>query len=118
MTNLHLAGALEEELEATRRASAGGDIDVAKARVVVRAVQTLTEEHDDLPLRHRGCATVNCDRPPWFCEYRHPDPWRDGGRTDARTATAQLPRAAVLSWSPSRPTRCRTVSIISSTTRR
>jgi hypothetical protein len=49
LADLHLARALEEEFEFTRRALAVGDIDVAKARVVVRAVQALTEEHDDLP---------------------------------------------------------------------
>jgi hypothetical protein len=44
-----------------------------------------------MDLRHRGCATVNCDRPPSFCEYHHPDPWRDGGRTDARTGIPLCP---------------------------
>jgi hypothetical protein len=32
----------------------------------------------------RGCATVNCDRPPAYCEYHHDLPWAQGGKTDAK----------------------------------
>ena len=41
--------------------------------------------------RHHGCAAVNCDRPPSFCEYHHPDPWATGGHTDARTGIPLCP---------------------------
>ena len=46
--DLHLAQALDGEFEATRRALAAGVIDVAKARIIVRAVGELTSEFDDL----------------------------------------------------------------------
>ncbi len=41
--------------------------------------------------QHHGCATVNCDRPPSWCEYHHLDPWAQGGRTDARTGIPLCP---------------------------
>ena len=47
--DLHLATKLEEAFHATRAALAGGGIDVEKARIVIRAVETLTTEYDDLP---------------------------------------------------------------------
>ncbi len=49
VADVHLAEALDTDFEATRAALAEGVIDVAKARLVVRAVQALTDEHDDLP---------------------------------------------------------------------
>jgi hypothetical protein len=59
LAEVHLARALDEEFETTRAALAAGDIDVAKARVVVRAVQALSEEHDDLPPGTRGRAEAH-----------------------------------------------------------
>ncbi len=47
--DVHLARALDTDFETTREALAAGVIDAAKARVVVHAVQALTDEHDDLP---------------------------------------------------------------------
>ncbi len=47
--DVHLARALDTDFETTRKALAAGVIDAAKARVVVHAVQALTDEHDDLP---------------------------------------------------------------------
>ncbi|HET7355600.1 MAG TPA: DUF222 domain-containing protein [Nocardioidaceae bacterium] len=47
--DLHLAHALDEEFDATRRALAAGDIDVEKAAIIVKAVRELTDEYDDLP---------------------------------------------------------------------
>ncbi len=47
--DLHLAQALADSFEATRKAFAAGAIDAAKARVLVHAVTKLTDEHDDLP---------------------------------------------------------------------
>jgi hypothetical protein len=47
--DLHLGQALDERFEATRRALAAGLIDPEKASVIVHAVDTLTDEHDDLP---------------------------------------------------------------------
>lgn len=40
----HLARALDEEFDATRRSLAAGDIDVEKAAIIVRAVGELSEE--------------------------------------------------------------------------
>lgn len=48
--DLTLAAALDDGFQVTRRALAAGVIDVARAREVVRAVQRLTDEHDDLPV--------------------------------------------------------------------
>jgi hypothetical protein len=47
--DLHLARALDERFETTRRALAAGDLDAEKAAIIVRAVEALTAEHDDLP---------------------------------------------------------------------
>jgi Domain of unknown function (DUF222) len=47
--DVHLAHALDEEFESTRAALGAGDIDVARAAVVVSSVRALTDEHDDLP---------------------------------------------------------------------
>jgi hypothetical protein len=47
--DLHLAHALDEEFDATRRALAEGEIDVEKAAIIVKAVRELTEEYDELP---------------------------------------------------------------------
>jgi hypothetical protein len=47
--DLHLAQALDEEFEATRKALAAGRIDEEKAWVVVRAVRALSAEYDELP---------------------------------------------------------------------
>ncbi len=47
--DLHLATKLEDTFHATRAALAEGGIDVEKARIVIRAVETLTTEYDDLP---------------------------------------------------------------------
>ena len=48
-SDLHLAQALGDGFEATRKVLAAGDVDAEKARVVVQAVTRLTDEHDDLP---------------------------------------------------------------------
>lgn len=48
--DVKLAQALDTDFEATRRALATGRIDVARARVIVSAVQALTDEYDDLPV--------------------------------------------------------------------
>ena len=47
--DLHLAQALDEDFEATRRALAAGRIDEEKAAIIIRAVRALTEEYDELP---------------------------------------------------------------------
>ena len=48
--DLRLARALDGPFEATRRALSAGAIDVGRAAVVVRAIEALTEEHDELPV--------------------------------------------------------------------
>lgn len=57
--DLHLARALDERFEMTRRALAAGELDVEKAAIVVRAVEALTEEHDDLPPDTREAAEAH-----------------------------------------------------------
>jgi predicted Fe-S protein YdhL (DUF1289 family) len=47
--DLHLAQALDEQFDATRKALATGDIDVKKAAIIVTAVRRLSEEYDELP---------------------------------------------------------------------
>ena len=59
VADVHLAQALDEGFDPTRRALAAGEIDVAKARVVVRSVEALSEEHDDLPPGTRGRAEAH-----------------------------------------------------------
>jgi hypothetical protein len=46
--DLHLATKLDGRFEATRTALAAGLIDVEKAHIITRAVESLTSEHDDL----------------------------------------------------------------------
>jgi hypothetical protein len=46
---LRLAEALDERYDATRRALAAGRINRDQAEVIVKAVDALTREHDDLP---------------------------------------------------------------------
>jgi hypothetical protein len=57
--DVHLAHALDEEFEATQAALAAGDIDSARAAVVVSAVRALTDEHDDLPPGTRAAAEAH-----------------------------------------------------------
>ena len=47
---VRLADALEERYDATREALAAGRVNVDQAEVIVRAVDALTREHDDLPV--------------------------------------------------------------------
>ena len=47
--DLHLASRLDERFGATRSALSAGRIDVEKAAIVTAAVESLTEEHDELP---------------------------------------------------------------------
>ena len=47
--DLHLAAKLDERFAATRSALAAGEIDVEKAGIVTAAVESLTEEYDELP---------------------------------------------------------------------
>lgn len=44
-----LAEALDERYDATRRALGAGRVNLDQAEVIVKAVDTLTREHDDLP---------------------------------------------------------------------
>jgi hypothetical protein len=46
---VRLAEALDERYDATRRALAAGSINPDQAEVIVKAVDALTREHDDLP---------------------------------------------------------------------
>jgi hypothetical protein len=46
---VRLAGALDERYDATREALAAGRVNPDQAEVIVRAVDALTREHDDLP---------------------------------------------------------------------
>ena len=48
--DLHLATKLDSRFSATREALAAGVIDVEKAGIITAAVESLTAEHDDLPL--------------------------------------------------------------------
>jgi hypothetical protein len=47
--DLHLAKKLEDTFQATGAALAAGGMDAEKARIVTKAVETLTAEYDDLP---------------------------------------------------------------------
>ncbi len=46
--------------------------------------QRLHDTYQRIALHHRykGCAAINCDRPPAWTEIHHPHAWADGGRTD------------------------------------
>ena len=57
--DLHLATKLDGQFGATREALATGLIDVEKASVITAAVESLTEEHDDLPLGTRERAEAH-----------------------------------------------------------
>src|SRR5215217_2580239 len=57
--DLHLATKLDGQFGATREALATGLIDVEKASVITAAVESLTEEHDDLPLGTRKRAEAH-----------------------------------------------------------
>jgi hypothetical protein len=47
--DLHLAKKLEDTFQTTGAALAAGGIDAEKARIIIKAVETLTAEYDDLP---------------------------------------------------------------------
>ena len=67
----------------------GGDsmpLDVGREKRLFDRYQKVAMDQ-----KHKGCAAANCDRPPSFCEYHHPDPWHAGGRTDARTGIPLCP---------------------------
>ncbi len=64
-------------------------IDVGRKKRCYDFYQKLVIDHRHQ--KHGGCATTNCDRPPSFCEYHHPDPWAKGGRTDASTGIPLCP---------------------------
>ncbi len=57
--DVHLAHALDQDFDATRRSLAGGEIDSERAGAVVRAVTALTDEHDDLPPGTRAAAEAH-----------------------------------------------------------
>ena len=57
--DVRLAHALDGDFDATRRALAGGAIDVERAEVVVHAVTALTDEHDQLPDGTRAAAEAH-----------------------------------------------------------
>ena len=59
----------------------GGDshvLDLGRTRRFHTGAQRLA-----LGLRHRGCAARDCDWPPGLCHLHHPQPWSQGGGTDA-----------------------------------
>ncbi len=67
----------------------GGDsmpLDVGREKRLFDRYQKIAMDQT-----HKGCAAVNCDRPPAYCEYHHADPWRHGGRTDARNGIPLCP---------------------------
>jgi hypothetical protein len=58
----------------------GGDsmpLDLGREQRLFSRYQRIAMNH-----RYKGCATQGCDRPPSWTEAHHPDPWREGGRTD------------------------------------
>jgi Domain of unknown function (DUF222) len=57
--DVRLAHALDGEFDATRRALAAGTIDVERACVIVRAVEALTEEHEEMPGETRVAAEAH-----------------------------------------------------------
>jgi hypothetical protein len=57
--DVRLAHALDGDFEATKASLAAGDIDRARAAVVVQAVTVLTDEHDDLPPGTRAAAEAH-----------------------------------------------------------
>ena len=57
--DLHLAEKLDDDFGVTRRAMAAGAIDATKARIVVAAVEALTDEFDDLPADTRPRAEAH-----------------------------------------------------------
>ena len=61
-------------------------LDVGRERRLFTRYQKIAIDQ-----RHHGCAAVNCDRPPSWCEYHHPHPWAHGGGTDARTGIPLSP---------------------------
>jgi hypothetical protein len=59
----------------------GGDsmpLDLGRERRLFDRYQTIAINH-----RYRGCATLNCDRPPAWVEFHHEEIWHLGGATDA-----------------------------------
>ncbi len=57
--DVRLAQRLDEDFPATRRALAAGQVDSARARVVVATVDALDEEYDDLPPGTREAAEAH-----------------------------------------------------------
>jgi hypothetical protein len=60
----------------------GGDsvpLDLGRAQRLFSKHQRLALHH-----QHRGCAAINCDRPPDWTDAHHEHAWAAGGRTDLK----------------------------------